>query len=539
MTAAWPAVSLAQLDKSNHLLQDYLDAAPAVRALFSHQPEELAAIANTPHVGANRVELVAELLEYQAIIGAADAACVNVRLLADPTTPVITAGQQPGLLTGALYTPYKAITAINIAHNLSAELGRPVVPVFWLGTDDDDRAEVDHCGWRTHSGDITTVQYPSDPDSPGIPVGDLPLGAAGETVLAQLEPLLAGQPYAEEVREMLTATLRESADFGEWCARLLAQLFSGMGLVICDPRRPAMRRLAAEVLRREIAAPLATTRALAASVEQVHALGYHPALTKPAEICNFFLLDGTRQRVTFADELFHCAGLSYTPAALLQLAEQAPEKLLPNAVLRPLVQEYIFGSTAFVAGPNELCYWAELSPVFAALDIPMPAVIARAGATLIRPNNARALRHWGAEPLDLLHKYEELRAAELRAAAPPESAQAFAHARELVDELGTTLAHAAGAVDATLAQSALGMRQRLLNEVEKLEHKTLKAVDRRSSEVTAKLQQVRTALFPGNGLQERTLNIFSVMALAGPGFPAILQRALLDNEGKHLFLEIE
>lgn len=536
---AWPAISLAQVDRSNHLLQAYLDVTPTVRALFAQQPENLTQIANAAHTGADRAMLVAELLDYQTLLGSATAAATNIRLLADPTTPVITAGQQPGLLTGALYTPYKALTAINVAQRLSTELGRPVVPLFWLGADDDDRAEVDHCGWRDYAGEIGTIQYPTEGSLPGIPVGDLPLGEAGAAVLAQLQPLLAGQPYAEHVEKLLTETLAASADFGEWCARLLAQLFSSMGLVICDPRRPAMRRLAREVMLREIAKPLATTHALATRVEEIHALGYHPALTKPLDVCNFFLLEGGRQRVTFTEGQFHCAGISYTATAMSRLATESPEILIPNAVLRPLVQEHIFGSSAFIAGPNELCYWAELAPVFATLDIPMPAVIPRAGATLIRSHAARALRHWGAEPVDLLHKYEELRATQLRAAAPPESALAFSHARLLVDELGATLEHAAGAVDVTLAQSAQGMRQRLLNEVEKLEHKTLKAVDRRTGEITAKLQQTRSALFPHNGLQERTLNIFSVMAQVGPDFPALLQRELMGHEGEHLFLEVE
>jgi bacillithiol biosynthesis cysteine-adding enzyme BshC len=527
----------AALDPANRLLADYAAGAAPVRGLFAFVPDDDGLRARAALPAPNRTAIAAALTAYNQALGADAVAVDNARRLAEPETLVVTVGQQPGLLTGPLYTPLKALTAVALARRVATVTGRHAVPVFWLGCDDDDRAEADHCGWWDAHGALHAIHYPDDAGTPGTLIGSLP--TAGDAVLAQVTPLLDGMPFAAEVERLLRDTLADSPDLGGWCARLLVRVLSRHGLVLCDSRLPAVRDGAVPVLRAELDAPLHSTALVDARARAVHALGYHPALTKPADVCNFFLLDdaGRRRRVTFADGRFYAGGSVFTATELRARLDDDPASFIPNAVLRPVVQEALFGSTAFVAGPNEVCYWAELQPLFPAAT-PMPPVFPRTGATLVLPRVAALLREWEVDPSALLLAFDATRKALVSRHAPPDVQAAFAEGRARLDAAWADLVHAIQPVDATLAPSAMAGHQRMLHELERLEGKTLKALERRDGELTARLERTRESLFPGHGLQERTLNLFAAIARCGLDLPDRLLSLLDRQEGQHLFVEI-
>jgi len=529
--------SLAEVDPGNRLLADYLTERLAPGEFFGQSPWDDCAPACPPRHAAKPEAVSAALAAYQERLGADRAAVENARRLADPAVQVITVGQQPGLLTGPLYTAYKAVTAISLARHLGRMLDRPAVPVFWAGCDDDDRAEVDHCGCWDGRGNLNSIHYPADAGKPGQLVGSLPVREFAGEVLAQLDPLLAGLTYAGYTLELAAETAEASADFGEWFCRLMARLFGPLGLVVCDPRLPAMRRAGAEILRRELAEPLRTTRLVNDAAGKLQDAGYPPALTKPDDALNLFLFDGGRRhRVTWNGNYFQAGGREYTREELLALLDNDPSSLLPNAVLRPVLQEYIFNSAAFVAGPNELCYWAELLPVFRALQVEMPPVIPRAGATLLTRHAAEFLRDTGIDPLRLLHARDETRLKLLEGAQPPALRQSFARAREETERLVATLSEAVSGYEPTLAGSALATNQRMLNEIERLERKALKAVERQSTELSERFERAAGHLYPERGLQERLLNCCCLLARFGPTWPAQLLELLDGQEGYHLFI---
>jgi len=519
-------VPLHEMDVSNRLLADYQHHAPALRPFFTVFPP-----ITTPCRTPDRAKLAAALTVYQQQLGADPRAVAAATRLADPSTPVVCVGQQPGLLTGPLYTPLKALTAISVARYIGA------VPVFWIGADDDDRAEVDHCGWWDRQEAWHTIHYPAEPGIPGQLVGDLPTGPSGEVALAQLLPLLDGMPFAGSILDVLRETLAASADMGTWCARLLARLCSRHGLVMCDARLPIVRQLATPRIQEEIDQPLQRTRLLNAQAQTIHRAGYRPALTKPEDVCNFFLYDTVRHRVTYIDGRFHAGDATYSPAELTTLLAREPERFIPNAVLRPLVQETLFSSSAFIAGPNEVGYWAELRPLFTS-DVPMPPVMPRVGITLVPARCARLLRAWEAAPIELLHTANQVRQTLFARLEPPIVQAAFTAGRMQVAQTMDDLRQAMETVDGSLAESVLASHQRMRNEVDRLEHKTRKALERQSSELTRRFTEVRETLFPGHGPQERTLNLFAAMARYGLDLPDRLLDVIDKQEGTHLFVEL-
>jgi uncharacterized protein YllA (UPF0747 family) len=168
----------------------------------------------------------------------------------------------------------------------------------------------------------------------------------------------------------------------------------------------------------------------------------------------------------------------------------------------------------------------------------MPPVRARAAATILLSPVPRWLQEWHASPFELVCRPEALRHALLAAHVPPAVRETFAAARVTVDDVVHGLAAVAGDIDATLAQSALATHQRMCNELERLEHKTLKAVERREGELVARLQRAREIVAPGHALQERVVGIPALLARAGLDIAGPLLALLHQQEGRHLFVEL-
>jgi bacillithiol biosynthesis cysteine-adding enzyme BshC len=293
------------------------------------------------------------------------------------------------------------------------------------------------------------------------------------------------------------------------------------------------------VLAQEFAHPLQSTQVLNAQAQLLRRAGYHPQLTKPPETCNAFMLqDGRRERITFHDDQFHVGVHTYSSDELQACCASQPERFIPNAVLRPVVQEYLFGSAAFVTGPNELGYWAELRPVFAAFAVAMPPVAPRAGLTLIPASLMRLLEKWNIPPIQLYEEFDAARFALLARVQPPDVQQAFLQSKSSVEHLLASLVEAITPIEPTLAQSALSAQQRMRNELDRLEHKTLKAIERRQSSLIDRLEQVRQELFPHHGLQERTVSLTYWLARFGFALTERLIKILDAQEGQHLFVEI-
>ena len=56
--------------------------------------------------------------------------------------------------------------------------------------------------------------------------------------------------------------------------------------------------------------------------------------------------------------------ITYNKDELLKLVEKEPTRFSNNVVTRPVMEEWLFNTVAFIGGPSEIKYWAELNEVF-------------------------------------------------------------------------------------------------------------------------------------------------------------------------------
>jgi hypothetical protein len=318
-----------------------------------------------------------------------------------PTARVVVTGQQPGCVGGALLSLYKAATAVALARRAAAQLGIPVVPLFWNATDDEDFDEIARVAWPDAMRGLLFLEMPAAERRAGGWVGDLPAGLDERAAGAALE--LLDEVGRARVRACLPAAAR---DHGDWVAGWLQAIFPDLALL--DARSVALRRHGAGLFGRYLERRQAVREALGAVAAGLEAEGATPRVAPESTRTALFLTAERRRRKLPDDDI----------RPLQAALATAPETLSPNVVLRPLLQDALLPTLAHVVGPAEVDYLLELRPLRALLDVPQPALVPRLTLALVEPEPWRAAVGLGIRPAELLEGPEAaLRAAARRAAA--------------------------------------------------------------------------------------------------------------------------
>ncbi|MDC0713693.1 bacillithiol biosynthesis cysteine-adding enzyme BshC [Stigmatella sp. ncwal1] len=442
----------------------------------------------------------------------------NLELLARPGTTAVVTGQQVGLFLGPLFTVYKAASAIVAARALSEETGRPCVPVFWLQTEDHDLPEINHSFVPRASGEALRVAL----DMPGAATSRTPVAhcALGESIphaLAMLHAELGSQPHAGEHLELLERAYRPEATMADAFAEVLSTLFADEGLVFLDPSDPRLAPLAAPLHRRSLEEASAIAHGLAERGDALSSAGFSEQVhIRPGAPLSFFSPngpEGARYRLEPASPpgTWHLVGhpedASVTTAELLSWLEREPLRFTTSALLRPLLQDTWLPTAAYVGGPGEIAYFAQLAPLYAHMALPMPLIVPRARFRVIDDRVRRLLDTLGLSPEDAAAPRDEVLA---RLAAqktgegfePPEAIEA-----RLVSAFASELARLSertAAFEPGFARALSRTDKTVRGGISRLVARYGRAIAQRDQVTLERVERLRAHLFPAGAPQERT-----------------------------------
>lgn len=417
----------------------------------------------------------------------------------------VVTGQQVGLFLGPLFTVYKAATAVCAARALSSEIGRPVVPVFWLQAEDHDLPEVASTQVATRDGELRTLRL-TVPESNRVSVEHVSLSDDVSALLPQLEDLLRDLPEAESHLSLLERHYVAGAGWVDAFAGVLAELFADDGLVLVNPRTPELARVVANVHRSALTrsahlAALLTDRARWLE-EQGYATTVHVREGAPLSFFHPDGVDGPRFRLESIDGGFKEIGGEGTHSleSLLARLDEEPRSFSTSALLRPIVQDTLLPTAAYVGGPAEVAYFAQLAPLYPAFDLPMPLVMARARRRVIEGRTERLLSKLGLEADDALCPEDELLSRctclddriDLRRVLLEPFEEALRTNEEAIRGAGPGLD---SAIERTLGTVQVA--------VQRLEEKYGRAVLRRDEGRVEEVRKLRRLLCPGGIPQER------------------------------------
>lgn len=406
----------------------------------------------------------------------------------------VTTGQQPGLFGGPVYTWSKALSALALAEEIERSTGVPAAALFWAATDDADAAEASSTVVALPGGAERLTASVTAPA--GTPMYAAPLGDVS-TLLARLDAAAGAGAYAAALA-MARAAYNPGATVGGAFVELLAGILNPLGVAVLDAGDARVRAAAAPITVAAVERAADVSRALAERAGAIRAAGFTPQVS---EIDNLALVferrDGIKSRLAI--------GATRRPD---------PEQLSPNVLLRPIVERAILPTVAYLAGPGELAYFAQVSAVAAALGVEQPLAMPRWSCTIVEPRIARILERLELDRTDLA----DSAAAERRLAqrALPAAAQALiALAKEQAASLGDELRSFAAADSLIQVRVAEGHAQRAVWLAERLERRILAAVKRRENETMYALATARGSLYPLGTRQERALNFIPLLARYG------------------------
>ncbi len=440
--------------------------------------------------------------------GAPPAAVDAATRLASPDAVAVVTGQQAGLLGGPLYTLLKAVTTIQMARAASEAHGVPVIPVFWVDSEDHDWNEIRpvHVLDRDHALATTTAD---DLEGAGsLPVGALTFDARIDQTIDEVASRLAPTEFTDELFTTLRAHYRAGQSPAAAFAGWLDTLLGGEGLVVFDAGDPGAKRLAGRVFQRELERPCETARLARERGERMAAAG-HSAQIVPADdvVCLFRLDAAGRTAIRCSNGRFTIGDHDVTADQLATDVADHPENFSPNVLLRPVVQDTLFPTVCYVAGPSELAYHAQLADVYEAFDVARPLLVPRASATLLDAAAARFLDRYEVELEALQVQDESALNRLLERQFPAEVEEAFAETERHIAASAERLASAAAAVDPTLSGAVDTTITRMRDTVRTLQNKIVQASKKKDETLRRQFSRTQALAFPGGQPQERVLNV--------------------------------
>jgi len=449
--------------------------------------------------------------------------------LSRPDTLAVVTGQQAGLFAGPCYTIYKALTAIRLARRLT-ETGIPAVPVFWLATEDHDFAEVNHVWVFDARLRPVRLEIPGS-DAAMQPVGTIRIETSP---VAALREALAGFPFGAETAEVAGRAYAPGETFGTAFAKLLRQVLDGQELLYLDPMAAGARELAAPLLRdAALAAPELSERIFERD-RDLAAAGYHAQVHFEERTSLFFLLENG-QRVPLSRR-----GREYTAGSRRfsteELAGRAAE-LSPNALLRPVAQDYMLPTVAHVGGPAEIAYLAQSRVLYDTLLGRAPVEVHRQSATLIDARAAKLMDRYGLEFADVLRGQEWLAGRIAAHLVPREIEEAFNGAKTVSAAAFDELAHTLASFDPTLVNAFATSRRKIAYQLSKIERKAAREALRRDQNAADGAAYLDNLIYPQKHLQERFYSILPFIARYGPALIARLVEEIdLDSPDHRLIV---
>lgn len=485
-----------------------------------------------------RAKVASVLRHYNRSLGAGEASLANAGKLANPGTLAVVTGQQAGLLTGPLLTVYKALTAVALAGQLEALLQVDVVPVFWIASEDHDLQEINHVHILGEKNRHKTVYF-SYALNGQPPVQWIETGPACRQFLADCLRLVRSGPYFADMAALLQETLSGTRNICDWFGAILLRLFAKEGLVCLNPMLPELRQLQEPVFRRGLEEAGTINGLLADNAKALAAHGFTAAVQKKAEHTHLFLLqEGNRLPVYLDGGGFQVGDRRFAREELAACLAERPEQFSPDVILRPVSQEVLLPVLAYVAGPGEVDYWAQLGDIFRVFSLEMPPIYPRAGLTLVEPGAAHVMEKHRLAPEEILDDLAGALNSRLDQRDTAGLPRLFANGRaELENTYRELVEQLPGTLKAELQAAWQESMSRTIRNWTWLQSQAAKAHRRQNRDLIDDFRCLETELLPMGRRQENVYNFFSYYSLYGPGLiKALLPGILTDAVHQFLFL---
>jgi bacillithiol synthase len=517
------SLPFSQLPHQPKLFLQFIENFPRVAEFYAHPPamppvKRVARALKFPQE--RRTEVVSALRVQNGAFGAGEATAENLAWLEKGAVAVVS-GQQVGLFSGPAYAVYKALTAVQVAEELT-RAGIRAVPVFWMATEDHDLEEVRHSTWF-RAGKLERFELPSVPEA-GKAVGQIPLGPRVEEIAGEAAGLLSNEG-SELLANFLKESYRADETYGSAFGKLFARLFAEQGLILLDPLDVRLHRVAAPMYGQALEERDLLTEKLLQRAKELDRAGFDAQVKVTSRSTLLFrMCKGVRESISVSNGKFQSGDTSWTREELLRMVEAEPQCFSPNALLRPVVQDYLLPTAAYIAGPTEIAYYAQAEVLYRHLLGRMPVILPRAGFTLLDAKAEKLLRQYHLKPEDVWAGPQEFRRKMEIAGVPKTLATNFEKTVKQTERMLSQLSKQVLRLDSTLAGAVGTAQRKIAFQLDKLKRKAGKAADGKAGRIASHENFLESLLYPHKELQSRELCLLPFLARWGSSGMKELQK---------------
>jgi bacillithiol synthase len=467
----------------------------------------------------------------------------NIDLLLNDNTVAVVTGQQVGFFTGPLYTLYKTLTTIKLAEKLSAQFpDYRFVPMFWLESEDHDFDEVTHIHVVSASNEVLDLHYGKSPDGTSPNLGAVGEVVIDETTIAEIMTLLNQQlvqtEFSPKVMELFTSAYQKGMTFTRSFVHLMNVLLENSGIIFVNPHDTELKQLLKPIFLQELQKGALTCQSVIHQSESLEQQ-YH-AQVKPRPVNLFMFQRGGRYGIEPHPDGFALKGIRqhYTQEELLKILDETPELFSPNVVLRPICQDFLLPTVAYVAGPSEIAYYAQFKTVYESFGIPEPIIYPRVSITIVEDRVQKVLTKFGLSCMDFFSDVELIKRRVTEQISDFKVDELFASTSGAIAENLTSLRGGLESIDATLVPAMETTLNKIQIALNVLKEKTIAAQKRQHEVYLRQIDKTALHLFPNSNMQERQINVLYFLNKYGLEFVRWLNTEMVIDSFKHQILPL-
>lgn len=476
-------------------------------------------------------EFINKLIRYNENVGSMEKTIENINYLKEGALAVVT-GHQPTFMTGSLFTIYKAITVIKLSNLLEKQLGLKIVPIFWIASHDHDLDEVRKVKLLDIKNEIKDLKL--DIIWSKLPVGDIPIYDEAKIKVAEFFEKLKGTEFTNTIKDSIEKCLNKDDTFSSFFAKLMNNLFGDRGLVFFDPLKVDSNR-SLWIYKSTLDNWTEINVEIKKKGELISAQGYTPPLNNTKGNPLLFIEENSRREQIYLelDGVFKTKNNTYSKEELLE----AWEKLSPNVAIRPILQDALLPSIAYIGGPSELLYLYQIEGIYKYFDMVKPMILPRISSTIIETPIDRLMKEEGYDYIEFKRQGENYldfliqdgKVKLLEAKIDTIKTKINQEYKELIKE--------AINFDSQLEPILEKNLQMLISQIDYIDKRINDSWKRKNDIIINRFKRVYNSLFPEKNSQERVYNIYQYLnKYGGDLIETLLRRLQLTVDQQIIYL---
>lgn len=462
----------------------------------------------------------------------------NIKLLRETDAVAVVSGQQAGLFSGPLYTIYKALSAVKLTECLRGR-GFKTVPVFWIAEEDHDFDEIKKTSVLDKQGKLAEIENAPGELPEKLPVGFIKLDETASETIENLFKTLPRTEFSDHIKNSLSQSYQSGESYGTSFAKFLARILDKYGIIFMTPLDKNLKKLCSPVFSEAIEKSDEITARLLKRSSELEAAKYHAQVLVEENSFPLFWINEKGERKSLRRDLrsgkikAQNSKAEFTKEELIRIAGGEPQNLSPNALLRPVVQDYLLPTVLYFGGSAEIAYFAQTAVIYEILNRPVTPIRHRASFTIIEPKHRRTMKKYDLQFSDLFKGKQEILAKIVEKFLNNVTAREFAEVEEIINTQLNRLDQHLSESEPTLSENLANRRRKIIWHIGALRKKYHRAEIFKNEVARRRIETLFTALLPQNGLQERTLNVITFLNLYGANFIDWIYEAIDLDDREH------